>query len=129
MFVFFGSIKYYVFTKSVDSNFCAFWLAPITRNDSFAIHYFATGAKMASRLETFSEDKIWAIFEAVIQINTKKATNVGLTVFTGTQKIVFMLNLQQNRKNALDKVPENPTNWLFLIYKKFPFFSFIQLIW
>ena len=38
---------------------------------------------MASRLETFSEDEICAINVAVIQTNTKKATNFGLSVFTG----------------------------------------------
>ena len=31
---------------------------------SLAIHCFATGAKMASLFETFSEDEIWAINEA-----------------------------------------------------------------
>ena len=39
---------------------------------------------MASLLETFSEGEICAISEVVIQINTKKATNVDLSVFTGT---------------------------------------------
>ena len=38
---------------------------------------------MASRSKTFSEDEIWAITEAVVQTNTKKATNFGLLVFTG----------------------------------------------
>ena len=36
---------------------------------------------MASRLETFS--KFSAINEAVVQTNTKEATNFGLSVFTG----------------------------------------------
>ena len=63
---------------------------------SLAIHRFATGAKMASRFKTFSKD----------EANINKATNFGLSVFTGGQKIIFMLNLQQNRKNALDKIPE-----------------------
>ena len=61
---------------------------------------------MASRFEKFLEDEIWAINEAVEQTNTKKATNFSLSVFTGRQKIIFLLNLQQNRKNALDKIPE-----------------------
>ena len=61
---------------------------------------------MASRLETFSKDEIWAINELVVQTNTKKATNFGWSVFTGRQKIIFMLNLQQNRKNALDANPK-----------------------
>ena len=38
---------------------------------------------MASRFETLSEDKICAINEAVVKTNTKKATNFGLSVFTG----------------------------------------------
>ena len=38
---------------------------------------------MASRFETFSEDGICAINVAVIHTNTKKATNFGLSVFTG----------------------------------------------
>ena len=50
---------------------------------SLAIHCFATVDKMASRFETFSEDEICAINEAVVQKNTKKATNFGLSVFSG----------------------------------------------
>ena len=38
---------------------------------------------MASRLKTFSEDEICAINEVVVQTNTKKATNFGLSVSTG----------------------------------------------
>ena len=70
-----------VFTKSVNSTFRAFWLTPVPRI-SLAFHCFETGAKMASRLETFSEDENWAINEAVVQTNTKKATNFGLSMFT-----------------------------------------------
>ena len=61
---------------------------------------------MASRFETFSKDEIWALNEVVVQTTTKKATNFGLSVLTGRQRILFMLNSQQNRKNALDKIPE-----------------------
>ena len=39
---------------------------------------------MASRFEKFSEDETCAINEAVVQTNTKKATNFGLSVFAGT---------------------------------------------
>ena len=60
---------------------------------------------MASQFKTFSEDKIWAINEAVIKTDTKKMTKFGLSVFTGRQKIIFMLNLQLT-KNALDKILE-----------------------
>ena len=35
---------------------------------------------MASRFETFSEDEICVINEVVVQENTKKATNFGLSV-------------------------------------------------
>ena len=38
---------------------------------------------MAPRLETFSEDKILSINQAVVEKNTKKATNFVLSVFTG----------------------------------------------
>ena len=53
-----------VFTKSVTSNFRAFWLAPVTRNIlGYSLYCFAAGAKMASRLKTFSEDEICAILK------------------------------------------------------------------
>ena len=61
---------------------------------------------MATRFETFSEDEISAIIEVVAQTNTKKAKTFGLSVFTGRQKIISMLNLQQNRKMHL----QNPRN-------------------
>ena len=38
---------------------------------------------MVSGFETFLEDKICVINEAVVQTNTKKVTNFGLSVFTG----------------------------------------------
>ena len=50
---------------------------------SLAIHCFATGAKMASRFETFSKDEIWALNEAVVQTTAKEAMNFGLSVLTG----------------------------------------------
>ena len=46
-----------VFTKSVNSNFRAFCLAPVTRN-ILGYSLFATAAKMASRFETFSKHEI-----------------------------------------------------------------------
>ena len=58
---------------------------------------------MASRFDTFSEDEICAIHEIVIQTNTTKATNFGLSVLSGRKKIIFMLNLQQNHKTHLTK--------------------------
>ena len=80
---------------------------------------------MASRFETFSKGEICAINEAVLQTNTKKATNFGLPVFTGRQRIIFMLNLQTNRKNALDKIPESDVFNL----QKVTFFIFVQVMW
>ena len=58
---------------------------------------------MASRFETFSEDEVCAINEEVARSNTKKATQLCLSAFTGRKKISFMLNLQQNRKIHLPK--------------------------
>ena len=60
---------------------------------------------MASRFEKFLEDEIWAINEAVEQTNTKKATNFSLSVFTGRQKIIFLLNLQQKKHYENVHVP------------------------
>ena len=61
---------------------------------------------MASRFKTFSEDEICAINKAVVQTNTKKATKIGFSVFTGRWKIIFMLRLQQNHKKRLTKSPK-----------------------
>ena len=38
---------------------------------------------MASIFETFPADEICAINEAVVETNAKKATDFGLSVFTG----------------------------------------------
>ena len=90
---------------------------------------------MASHFKTFLKDEICVTNEAVLQRNTKKATNFGLSVFTGRQRI--MLNLQTNRKNALDKIPEMLVLKLqtkFLLsdafnLQKVTFFIFVQLMW
>ena len=50
-----------------------------------------------ARQRLVQEDEICAINEAVVQTNTNKATNFGLSVFTDRQKIIFMLNLQQKQ--------------------------------
>ena len=81
----------------MNSNFHAFWLVPVTRNIKM----------LAATFKTFSEDETWAINEAVVQTNTTKATTFGLSVFTGRWKIIFMLNLQRNRKNSLYNAPRN----------------------
>ena len=44
---------------------------------------------MVSRFETFPEDEICAINEAVVQTNTKKATNFGFSLFTGQVENYF----------------------------------------
>ena len=62
---------------------------------------------MASRFATFSEDEICAINEGVVQTNTKKATDFGLSVFTGSPvEIIFMLDLRQNREMHVTKSPK-----------------------
>ena len=62
---------------------------------------------MASRPETFPENESCAINKLFFQKkNTKKATNFGLSVFTGRSRIIFMLNLQQHRKIHLTKSPK-----------------------
>ena len=61
---------------------------------------------MASRFATVSKDEILAVNEAAAPTNTKEETKFGLSAFTGRKKIIFVLNLQQNRKNAPDKIPK-----------------------
>ena len=60
---------------------------------------------MASRFWTFSERRNFSN-KAFIQTNTKKVMNFDLSVITGRLKIIVTLNLQQNCKNALDKIPK-----------------------
>ena len=82
---------------------------------SLVIHCFVTRAKMASSFQTFLYLKIWAISEAVVLTNTKKVSYFGLSVSSGSLKIIFMLNLQQNCKNAPKKIPE-----MFMLVNKVP---------
>ena len=116
-----------VFTKSVNSNFRVFRLAPVTvlRQDPL----------MASRFETFSEDEICMINEAFVQTNTKKATNlvcrcslVGRKLFSYwiCNKIVKCIgqNPRNVRKLWTKSLPSDVCN-----LQKFTFFSFIQLVW
>ena len=60
---------------------------------------------MASRFKTFSEDGIWAINEAVVQRNTRQATNLIpecllivkkylLSDVFNLQKIIFVIFIQ-----------------------------------
>ena len=61
-----------VITKSLNCNFCAFWLVPVTRN-ILGYSLFCDQSQDGVCFETFSKDEIWAINEAVVQANTKKA--------------------------------------------------------
>ena len=63
----------------MNSTFRAFWLAPVTRN-IFGYSLFCNRSQVS---ETFSEDEIKAINEAVVQKNTKKATKFAFSVFIG----------------------------------------------
>ena len=89
---------------------------------------------MACRLETFPEDEICAINEAVVQTNIKRGNwLLGGHSWLGRKLYsYFMLNLQQNRKNAFDQIPEKFVNckksYVFSLQKVI-FFIFIQLIW
>ena len=50
------------------------------------------------------------INKEVVQTNSKKATNFGLSVSTGGQQNIFMPHLQQKGKNVLIKIPLNVCN-------------------
>ena len=61
-----------VFTKSVDSNFRAFRLAPVTWNIlgySLDIHCFANGEKMARRSRKFQNKKWWPLMKRHFSIH------------------------------------------------------------
>ena len=58
------------------------WLDPVTQN-IFGYSLFCNPSHDGVSFQDISEDKIWAISEAVVQTNTKKATNFSLSVFTG----------------------------------------------
>ena len=58
----------------MNSNFRAFWLAPVFQN---ILVYSLFCDRNQDAVETFSEDEICVINEAVVQKNTKKATNFG----------------------------------------------------
>ena len=66
-----------VITKSLNSNFCAFWLVPVTRN-ILGYLLFCDQSQDGVCFKTFSKDEIWAINEAVLQANTKKATSFNV---------------------------------------------------
>ena len=74
---------YLVFTKTVNSNFRAFWWVPVTWNILGYSLFFDRSQDGVSFRDIFRQ-KIWGINEAVVQTNTKKATKFGLSVFTGS---------------------------------------------
>ena len=53
---------------------------------------------MASRFAAISKDEILTLNETATPTTSKKETKFGLSVFTGWQKKMFLLNLQQNHK-------------------------------
>ena len=83
-----------VFTKSVNSNFCAFWLAPVTCN---ILGY--------SPLCDWSQDGVlfWGIFE---RRNLSNKWSSHTNKYQESGRVGRVLNLQQKIKNALDKIPE-----------------------
>ena len=60
-----------------------FWLAPVTLN-IVGYSLFYNWRQDDILFQDIFEDKIWMINEAVVQKTGKKATNFGLSVFTGT---------------------------------------------
>ena len=93
-----------VFTKSVSSTFRTFWLAPITRNilgySLFCIQS-QDGFSLRDMFGNLSNN--WSSHTNKI-IPTKRLTLACRCLLVGF--IIFILNLQQNRKNALDKISE-----------------------
>ena len=86
-----------VFTKSVDSNFRAFWLASVTRNIR-GYSLFWEGIQNGFSFRDSFKRWILALNEAAAPTNTKQETKCGLLVLTGWNKKNFSLNLQQNYK-------------------------------
>ena len=100
------NIKGFSIYQTVNSNFRAFWLAPVTRNFLGLIYCFATRAKMASRFQTFSEEEIWAINEAVVHNKYQESDELWLAgVYWWVENYLHDEFVTLNRKNALDKSP------------------------
>ena len=106
-----GSVHYHdyhllVFTKSVDCNFRAFWLAPVTRNIR-GYSLFWDGIQNGFSFRDSFKRWILAVNEAAAPANTKKATKFGLSVFTGRKKKISYLICNKIIKND----PRNTVNW------------------
>ena len=74
---FYYNLLLVVITKSLNSNFCAFWLVPMTQN-ILGYSLFCDQSQDGICFKTFSKDEIWAINKAVVQANTKKATSFNV---------------------------------------------------
>ena len=94
-----------VFTKSVNSNF---WSLIGSRNSEYP--WLFTVLRPEPRWRVVSRHFRKTKFELQMkqsyeQIPRKRRTLSSRRLLVG-RKISFMLNLQQNRKNAFDKIPE-----------------------
>ena len=131
---FLGYCEFIVFTKSVDRIFARF----VRLGISLAIRCFSMGVNMAFRFATISElrrhfGNKWRSYTKKYQ-ESDEIWNVGVY---WSVKIIFLLNLRQNRENVCDKSPkgcprkhkQGPYQVTFFIkfYKSY-FFIFIQLI-
>ena len=83
------------FTKSVDSNFRAFWLAPvnITQNILGYSLFWDEIQNGFSFRDSFEWDETLAVNEKAAPTNTKKQTKFGLSVFT-VLKSSFLIFIQ-----------------------------------
>ena len=122
-----------VFTKSVDSNFCAFWLAPVTRNIlGYSLFWdgIQNGFSFRGSFEGLNFSGKWNSCTNKYQ-ETDKIWLVG--VYWSLGIFLFLLNLQQNHKkwspkHCQLKRKQTLTKWRFL-FTKSSFLIFIQLIW
>ena len=118
-----------VFTRSVSSTFHAFWLAPITRNILGYSLFCIQSQDGFSLWDMFGNlSNKWSSHANKI-VPRKRPTLACRCLLV--EFIIFILNLQQNRKNALDKIPEMFVNCklssyqvTFVIYKKLLFSFF-----
>ena len=85
-----------IFTTSATSTFRAFWLAPVTGNilGYWVCDRSQDGVSLRGIFRRRNLSDKWSS-------RTNKYQESDLR----RKKIIFMLNLQQNRKNALDKIP------------------------
>ena len=115
----------------MNSTFRAFWLAPVTRKILGYSMFLRPELRWCLVSRHFRKTK----FERLVKQSTKQIPRKWGTLacqcwLEGIKKMIFMLNLQQNRKNALDKTPEMFVNckqssyWLTVLIYKSHFFHF-----